>query len=318
MAADYGTGLALKVLEAMMTATRQTALLTGCVFATFLGLACSRAETIEEMPEGTEVTVVTTDGTLVRGKIAKVEPERVILTTDRGTPARPAKPAKTEITRKSISEVKRVAPGDVDDVDEAPSREARSREPRSSAPAPAAATRPAPARARTVTIPDGTTLSVELSSALASDTSRVEQDVTGTIDAPVVIDEVTVIPAGSRLRGYVTSAKESGDVKGRAELGFRFTSLTVGPVTYDISTQPIFYRAESNKKDDAVKIGVGAAAGAIVGAITGGKKGAAIGTAVGAGGGTAVVLASDGDEIRVAAGRKLKVSLTDPLIIRSR
>ena len=95
---------------------------------------------------------------------------------------------------------------------------------------------------------------------------------TGTIDSPVVIDEVTVIPAGSKLRGYVTSAQESGKVKGRAELGFRFTSLTVGPVTYDIATKPISCRAESNKKDDAVKIGVGAAAGAIVGAITGGKR----------------------------------------------
>jgi hypothetical protein len=241
--------------------------------------------------------VVTSDGTLVRGKIAKVEPERVILTSDRGA----AKPAQTEITRTSITEVKRVKPGDV----ETAGREA-----------PATAT--APARARTVTIPDGTTLDVELGSALASDTSRVEQDVAGTIDSAVVINEVTVIPAGSKLRGYVTSAQESGKVKGRAELGFRFTSLTVGPVTYDISTKPIFYRAESTKKDDAVKIGVGAAAGAIVGAITGGKKGAAIGTAVGAGGGTAVVLATDGDEIRLAAGRKLKVSLTDPLIIRSR
>lgn len=297
-----------------MTSKLPVVFLAGCVLTTFMGLACTRTEAIEDMPEGTEVTVVTTDGTLVRGKIAKVEPERVILMNDRGTAAKSAKPAKTEITRKSISEVKRVAPGD-DEVhahDARDAREARNNEP-------AAARRTTtPARARTVTIPDGTTLSVELGSALASDTSRVEQDVTGTIDAPVVIDEVTVIPSGSRLRGYVTSAKESGDVKGRAELGFRFTSLTVGPVTYDISTQPIFYRAESNKKDDAMKIGVGAAAGAIVGAITGGKKGAAIGTAVGAGGGTAVVLASDGDEIRLAAGRKVKVSLTDPLIIRSR
>ena len=282
-----------------MTGKTPFVLIAGCVLTTALGIACSRTEAIEDMPAGTEVTVVTSDGTLVRGKIAKVEPERVILTTDRGA----AKPANTQIKRTSITEVKRVAPGDVD----TPSREA-----------PAAATRTTAARARTVTISEGTTLNVELGSALASDTSRVEQDVTGTIDAPVVIDEVTVIPAGSQLRGYVTSAKESGKVKGRAELGFRFTSLTVGPVTYDISTQPIFYRAESNKKDDAVKIGVGAAAGAIVGAITGGKKGAAIGTAVGAGGGTAVVLATDGDEIRLAAGRKLKVSLTDPLIIRSR
>ena len=56
----------------------------------------------------------------------------------------------------------------------------------------------------------------------------------------------------------------------------------------------------------------------MIGAIAGGKKGAAIGTAVGAGGGTAVVLATDGDEIRLASGRKLKVSLTDPLTIRSR
>lgn len=289
-----------------MTATRSITLLTGCVFSTLLGLACSRAEAIEDMPEGTEVTVVTTDGTLVRGKIAKVEPERVILTSERGA----AKPAKTEITRTSITEVKRVAPGDVD----TPSRDTRT----SAAPATGTATRTAPARARTVTIPDGTTFDVELGSALASDTSRVEQDVTGTVDSAIVVDEVTVVPAGSKLRGYVTSAQGSGKVKGRAELGFRFTSLTVGPVTYDISTKPIFYRAESNKKDDAVKIGVGAAAGAIVGAITGGKKGAAIGTAVGAGGGTAVVLATDGDEIRLASGRKLKVSLTDPLIIRSR
>lgn len=284
-----------------MTAMRQTALLTGCVFVTFMGLACSRAEAIEDMPPGTEVTVVTSDGTLVRGKIAKVEPERVILTSDRGA----KKPANTEITRTSITEVKRVRPGDLDTSSDA----------RAEAPT---ATRTAPARARTVTIPDGTSLDVELGTALASDTSRVEQDVTGTIDSPVVIDEVTVIPSGSKLRGYVTSAKESGNVKGRAELGFRFTSLTVGPVTYDIATTPIFYRAENNKKDDAVKIGVGAAAGAIVGAITGGKKGAAIGTAVGAGAGTGVVLATDGDEVRLAAGRKFKVSLTDPLIIRSR
>ncbi len=294
-----------------MTAKLPVVLLAGCVLTTSLSLACARTEAIEDMPAGTEVTVVTSDGTLVRGKIAKVEPERVILTSDRGA----KKPANTEITRTSITEVKRVKPGDLDtSVDTRREPRSDAREPRSEP----AATRTAPARARTVTIPDGTTFDVELGSALASDTSRVEQDVTGTLDSAVVIDEATVIPAGSKLRGYVTSARESGNVKGRAELGFRFTSLTVGPVTYDIATTPLFYRAESNKKDDAVKIGVGAAAGAIVGAITGGKKGAAIGTAVGAGAGTGVVLATDGDEIRLAAGRKLKVSLTDPLIIRSR
>ena len=45
--------------------------------------ACTRAEAIENIPAGTEVTVLTQDGTLVRGKIAKVEPEVVTLTGER-------------------------------------------------------------------------------------------------------------------------------------------------------------------------------------------------------------------------------------------
>ena len=89
-------------------------------------------------------------------------------------------------------------------------------------------------------------------------------------------------------------------------------------VTYDIDTKPLSYVAEGTQKDDVVKIGVGAAAGAVIGAITGGKKGAAIGSAVGAGAGTGVVLATDGKEIRLAEGRKLTVSLTNPLTIRTK
>ena len=41
-------------------------------------------------------------------------------------------------------------------------------------------------------------------------------------------------------------------------------------------------------------------------------------SAVGAGAGTGVVLATDGKEIRLAEGRKLKVSLTNPLTIRTK
>lgn len=253
--------------------------------ATVLSAACSRAEAIEEIPAGTEVTVVTQDGALVRGKIATVNPEVVTLTGERPNTT-------TQVARKSITEVRRAS---------------------AAAEEPAAAT-----RVRSVTIPENTVLEVTLESSHASDTSRAEDPVRGTLDSPIVIDEVTVIPSGSVVTGHVTGAQESGNVKGRAELGLRFDRIAFRSVTYDISTRPIYWVAENNKKDDAVKIGVGAAAGAIIGAIAGGKKGAAIGTAVGAGGGTAVVLATDGDEVRLASGRKLKVSLTDPLLIRSR
>ena len=71
-------------------------------------------------------------------------------------------------------------------------------------------------------------MNVTLDTALASDTSRVEQTVNGTLASAVEVDGETVIPAGSAISGHVTHAKESAKVKGRAELGFRFTTLTVG------------------------------------------------------------------------------------------
>src|SRR6478735_2231402 len=258
-------------------------LLSASAIALSLSVACTRAEAIEKIPAGTEVTVVTKDGTLVRGTIASVATDTVTLNGERPH-------ATTEISRSSIAEVTRVSAAD------------RASEPVE----------------RTLTVPDDTAFDVTLDTALASDSSRVEQPVRATIASPIVIDGITVIPAGSSLTGHVTHVSESGKVKGRAELAFRFTRLTAGSVTYDIDTKPLSYVAASTKKDDAVKIGAGAAAGALIGAIAGGGKGAAIGTAVGAGAGTGVVLATDGKEIQLAEGRKLKVSLTTPLAIRTK
>ena len=50
---------------------------------------------------------------------------------------------------------------------------------------------------RTFTIPDNTAMTSRSNTALASDTSRVEQTVNGTLASPVVVDGDTVIPAGS-------------------------------------------------------------------------------------------------------------------------
>lgn len=277
-----------------MSKTRFALFALSCVVALMLAPSCTRAEAIENIPAGTEVTVVTQDGTLVRGKIAKVEPEVVTLTGERPNTT-------TAVARAAITEVKRVDPDDPDDKD--------------------TAVVPVPGRAavvRTVTVPDNTVLDVRLDTSHSSEDSRAEERVSGTLASPVEVDGVTVIPAGAKLTGHLTHVKDSGEIKGRAQLGLQFTRMQTGSVTYDIDTKPLSWIAESTKKEDAVKIGAGAAAGAVIGAITGGKKGAAIGSAIGAGGGTAVVLATEGQDIRLAAGRKLKVSLTNPLTIRTK
>ena len=274
-----------------MSTSRFASFVISCIVALTFASSCTRAEAIENIPAGTEVTVVTQDGTLVRGKIAKVEPEIVTLTGDRPNMT-------TEVARTAIAEVKRVDPDDDDEAEASPRARATV--------------------TRTLTIPDNTVLDVTLNTSHSSEDSRAEEPVSGTLASPVVIDNVTAIPAGAKLTGILTNVKDSGEIKGRAELGLRFTRLQTGSVTYDIDTRPMSWVAESTKKEDAVKIGAGAAAGAVIGAITGGKKGAAIGSAIGAGGGTAVVLATEGQDIRLAAGRKLKVSLTNPLTIRTK
>ena len=282
-----------------MMKTSNAAIVASSVMTLMLAVACTRTEAVENIPAGTEVTVRTEDGTLVRGKIAKVDANLVTLTGERPNTS-------TEIARNAIAEVKRVEDSDVADA-EAETKAAPEAKPEPEAPI-----------VRNITIPDNTVLNVTLNTALASDRSRVEERVRGTVSSPVVIDGTTVIPSGAALVGHVTHVDDSDKVKGRAELSFRFTSLTTGSVTYDIDTKPQYFVAESTKKDDAVKIGTGAAAGAVIGAITGGKKGAAIGSAIGGGAGTGVVLATAGKEIRLAEGRKLKVSLTNPLTIRTK
>jgi hypothetical protein len=174
------------------------------------------------------------------------------------------------------------------------------------------------ARVREITIPAGTTLNLTLTSSVSSKTSAVEDPVNATLQRGIVINGTTVVPAGAAVSGYVTESTRSGRVKGRARVGVRFTTLRNEGTRYDIRTASIAREAPGTKKDDAVKIGVGAGAGAVVGAIAGGKKGAAIGTAVGAGGGTGVVLATRGEEVGIARGSVVTTRLTTPLTVRVR
>lgn len=169
---------------------------------------------------------------------------------------------------------------------------------------------------RDVTIPAGTTLSATLATALASDTSKVEDTVRATLKSPVSIEGFELLPPGATIVGHVTKAEASAKVKGRAFLAFRFNSVDLAAGPEHISTETISREAASTKGKDATKIGVGAGAGAVIGGIIGGGSGAAAGAAIGGGAGTATVLATKGDEVRLPAGTPLSVKLTAPLTIR--
>jgi hypothetical protein len=169
---------------------------------------------------------------------------------------------------------------------------------------------------REITLPAGTTLPLDLKTAIGSDTSQVEDSVRATLRRAIAIGATEVLPAGTEVVGNVTAAERSGRVKGRARVAFRFTSLRHADERYDIRTESIARVAEATKGQDATKIAIGAGAGAAVGAILGGGSGAAKGAAIGGAGGTGVVLATRGKEVRLGPGADVNTKLTAPLTVR--
>ena len=119
-------------------------------------------------------------------------------------------------------------------------------------------------------------------------------------------------------RGTVTDVEQSGRVKGRARVAFRFDTLNLSGERYDIAAAPVVHEAEPTKREDATKVAIGAGAGAAIGALLGGGSGAAKGAAIGAAGGTGVVLATRGDEVRLEPGAAVTTTLSKPLTVRVR
>ena len=173
---------------------------------------------------------------------------------------------------------------------------------------------------REVTIPAGTVLPLDLNSAVGSDTSNVEDPVRATLRRAITIDGLQALPAGAAVTGHVTEAARSARVKGRGRVAFRFNQIDLpgegGRMA--ISTGTVTRVAPATKKQDAAKIGAGAAGGAIVGGLMGGGDGAAKGAAIGGGAGTAVVLSTRGKDVRLGEGANLSVKLTAPLTVRLR
>ena len=183
----------------------------------------------------------------------------------------------------------------------------------SAAPAP----RPTPA-VRIVTIPVGTALPLELTTAVSSATAQVEMPVSAKLRRAVVVDGETVLPAGAVVNGEVSEVDRAGRVKGRSRLALRFTSVVVDGRRESLRTNPVSFEGEATKSEDATKIGAGAGIGAAIGGLLGGGSGAAKGAVIGGAAGTGAVVATRGKEIELAAGADLNPTLASPVEVEVR
>ena len=179
----------------------------------------------------------------------------------------------------------------------------------------ARSTTPTTVGGASVEVPSGTEMDVRLTNALSSGTAKVEDRFEGTTLVDVVVSGRTIIPAGSVMRGVVTSVDPATRTNRTAKLAVSFDQVTVNGREYPIRGTVTQAIQGEGIKGETGRIATGAGAGAILGGILGGVKGAVLGAVIGGGGITA---ATEGKEVELPQGAVLRVRLDSPVSIASR
>ena len=166
---------------------------------------------------------------------------------------------------------------------------------------------------RTGVIPAGQELDVRLQQALSSETATAEQRFEAVTAVDMTQDGNVVIPAGSVVRGVVTSVKRPGRVDRVGSLTLSFDQINVRGRSYPIRGMATQVFESGGIREEAGTAGVGAGAGAVLGGLIGGVKGAVLGAVIGAGG---AVAATEGKDINLPAGTIVRIRFDQPVNIR--
>ncbi len=163
-----------------------------------------------------------------------------------------------------------------------------------------------------IDIPQGTSLSLELSQTLSSASAAVGTPVSARLKSPVIVGDRVIFPAGSSVEGRVVDVKP-------AKKGFKDTGGAIA-VAFDRIAAPDGHRAViaagfskvaegSGKKKGAI-IGGSAVGGALLGRVLGkDAKGAAL---LGGAIGTAVAGSTKGREATIGPEDQITVALERP------
>lgn len=140
--------------------------------------------------------------------------------------------------------------------------------------------------------------------------------------SPIVADGRIVIPVDSYVQGVVSFTKRSGRVAGRAELGIRLETLTLGsgktlkfsPHLANAGPKENTLEEQPEKAKDLGRIAITAGTGAAIGGLADRSfEGAGIGAGAGAVVGLATVLFTRGKELELNQGATLDVVFARPL-----
>jgi hypothetical protein len=168
----------------------------------------------------------------------------------------------------------------------------------------------------TLTVPPGMIVFIRTDNYLSSDTSKVGDPFTGTLEKPIVVNGWVVARRGQVVSGVVKEAVRAGKVTGVSRLGVEITDLTVvDGQQVPVLTELWKASAGTSHGQDAGTIATTTAVGAGIGAAVGWGVGAAIGAGAGAVAGIATVLLTRGHPTILPPETPLNFRLVDPVKI---
>jgi hypothetical protein len=164
-------------------------------------------------------------------------------------------------------------------------------------------------------LPAGTVLRVRLYHAIDTRQARHGDSFIASLSSPVTVDDKTVIPKGTVVRGSVRQASQSSRLRGHASVTLTLDRMEWNGVERPIDTNNVTWNSDGHKKRNLAWIGGGSAAGALIGGLLGGGKGAAIGAGAGGGAGVASAAATEKKQVRIPAESVLTFRLEQPVVI---
>lgn len=167
-------------------------------------------------------------------------------------------------------------------------------------------------------IPSGTSLNVRANNEVCTNTSKVGDKFTATVNETVVGSNGATIPAGATVTLTVTRLKRSDNANDPIVMEFAVNNVSFGNKTYaleaSVGNAQVQRVRASTKSNDAKKVVAGAAIGAIAGQILGkNTKSTVIGAAAGAAAGAGAAAATANYEGCIRAGGNMVVTLSNAL-----
>ena len=159
------------------------------------------------------------------------------------------------------------------------------------------------------TVGVGTEFDVRLQSSLSSATAKPEQRFEATTLLDYESGGKIIVPAGSLVRGFVSSVNAAGNLDRRGSLTLSFDEIRIDSTNYRLRAS-VIEALDGDVTRDATRIGAGAAVGAIIGGLLGGGKGALLGVLVGGGG---TIAATEGSDVNLPTGTVLRIRLDQAL-----